>query len=225
MRRSCRKISNWKENLRNRLKSAGVSSIEVDRPGNKLRVTIPALRGLGIIIGRKGAEIEKLKQDMGSRRPSAKSSSTFRKCTSRNSMRSSCRNRSGCSSKSVWLSPPRDAEGRRLRRCAFGCKGNQGARVRPSGTARRSRAANGICRGSFRCTLCASDIDYGFSEAHTTYGVIGIKTWRFIVLVFLDLTNWLCCLSPESAPNAQRAPRPGGSWGSAASRRCGREDQ
>ncbi len=49
--------------LTERLKSAGVSSIEVDRPGNKLRVTIRTSRP-GIIIGRKGAEIEKLKQDM-----------------------------------------------------------------------------------------------------------------------------------------------------------------
>ena len=51
-----------REGLRDRLKSAGVSSIEVDRPGNKLRVTIRTSRP-GIIIGRKGAEIEKLKQD------------------------------------------------------------------------------------------------------------------------------------------------------------------
>ncbi len=49
--------------LRERLKSAGVSSIEVDRPGNKLRVTIRTSRP-GIIIGRKGAEIEKLKGDL-----------------------------------------------------------------------------------------------------------------------------------------------------------------
>ena len=52
-----------KEVLHERLKSASVSSIEVDRPGNKLRVTIRTSRP-GIIIGRKGAEIEKLKQDM-----------------------------------------------------------------------------------------------------------------------------------------------------------------
>src|SRR5512143_3032148 len=52
-----------KDSLRSRLKAAGISSIEVDRPGNKLRVTIRTSRP-GIIIGRKGAEIEKLKQDM-----------------------------------------------------------------------------------------------------------------------------------------------------------------
>src|SRR5581483_7955982 len=49
-----------KESLLARLKAAGVSSIEVDRPGNKLRITIRTSRP-GIIIGRKGAEIEKLK--------------------------------------------------------------------------------------------------------------------------------------------------------------------
>ena len=52
-----------KDSLRDRLKAAGVSSVEVDRPGNKLRVTIRTSRP-GIIIGRKGAEIEKLKQDL-----------------------------------------------------------------------------------------------------------------------------------------------------------------
>ena len=52
-----------KRALHGRLKSAGVSSIEVDRPGNKLRVTIRTSRP-GIIIGRKGAEIEKLKSDL-----------------------------------------------------------------------------------------------------------------------------------------------------------------
>src|SRR5690242_13269141 len=52
-----------KEGLISRLKSAGVSSIEVDRPGNKLRITIRTSRP-GIVIGRKGAEIEKLKQDL-----------------------------------------------------------------------------------------------------------------------------------------------------------------
>src|SRR5258708_31121327 len=49
--------------LKDRLKAAGVSSVEVDRPGNKLRVTIRTSRP-GIIIGRKGAEIDKLKQEL-----------------------------------------------------------------------------------------------------------------------------------------------------------------
>jgi small subunit ribosomal protein S3 len=52
-----------KDQLRKRLKAAGISSIEIDRPGNKLRVTIRTARP-GIIIGRRGTEIEKLKLDL-----------------------------------------------------------------------------------------------------------------------------------------------------------------
>ena len=55
-----------KDELRKRLKAAGVSSVEVDRPGNKLRITIRTSRP-GIIIGRKGAEIEKLKSELAKR--------------------------------------------------------------------------------------------------------------------------------------------------------------
>src|SRR5260370_9345441 len=55
-----------REGLREQLKSAGVSSIEVDRHGNKLRVTIRTSRP-GIIIGRKGAEIEKLKSSLATK--------------------------------------------------------------------------------------------------------------------------------------------------------------
>ncbi len=57
------KLSN---ELKDKLKSAGVSSIEIERPGNKLRVIIKTARP-GIIIGRKGAEIDKLKQDVQKR--------------------------------------------------------------------------------------------------------------------------------------------------------------
>src|SRR5580700_9063183 len=49
-----------------KLKSAGVSSIEIERPGNKLRIIVKTARP-GIIIGRKGAEIDKLKADLQKR--------------------------------------------------------------------------------------------------------------------------------------------------------------
>ena len=52
-----------KAELREKLKSAGVSSVEIERPGNKLRFIIRTARP-GIIIGRKGAEIDKLKAEM-----------------------------------------------------------------------------------------------------------------------------------------------------------------
>ena len=55
-----------KRELKDKLKSAGVSSIEIERTGNKLRIMIKTARP-GIIIGRKGAEIDKLKGEMQKR--------------------------------------------------------------------------------------------------------------------------------------------------------------
>jgi small subunit ribosomal protein S3 len=55
-----------KAELREKLKAAGVSAVEVERPGNKLRLIIRTARP-GIIIGRKGAEIDKLKADIQKR--------------------------------------------------------------------------------------------------------------------------------------------------------------
>src|ERR1700691_2989790 len=55
-----------KAELKDKLKSAGVSSVEIERPGNKLRIIIKTARP-GIIHGRKGAEIDKLKQDFQTR--------------------------------------------------------------------------------------------------------------------------------------------------------------
>ena len=115
-----------KETLRERLKSAGVSSIEVDRPGNKLRVTIRTSRP-GIIIGRKGAEIEKLKQDMAKKtkrevfidiqevhKPELDAQLVSR------IDRAAARKARGV--------PPRDAQGGGFG-AAFRLQGNQGARV------------------------------------------------------------------------------------------------
>src|SRR6184192_3037921 len=52
-----------KDELKDKLKSAGVSAVEIERPGNKLRIIIKTARP-GIIIGRKGAEIDKLKAEL-----------------------------------------------------------------------------------------------------------------------------------------------------------------
>ena len=55
-----------KKELKKKLGHAGVSAIEIERPGNKIRITIFTSRP-GIIIGRKGSEIDKLKSDLQKR--------------------------------------------------------------------------------------------------------------------------------------------------------------
>jgi len=63
-----------KAELREKLKAAGVSSVEIERPGNKLRFLIRTARP-GIVIGRKGAEIESSRPSSASA-PAATCSST-----------------------------------------------------------------------------------------------------------------------------------------------------
>src|SRR5271169_2145919 len=161
--------------LRERLKSAGVSSIEVDRPGNKLRVTIRTSRP-GIIIGRKGAEIEKLKQDMAHK--------TKREVFIDIQEVHKPELDAQLVSESIGLQLEKRVAFRRAMRKAvdsalrFGCKG---IKVRVSGRLNGAEIARTewYLQGQLPLHTLRADIDYGFSQAYTTYGVIGIKCWVY----------------------------------------------
>jgi small subunit ribosomal protein S3 len=164
-----------KEGLRNRLKSAGVSSIEVDRPGNKLRITIRTSRP-GIIIGRKGAEIEKLKQDLAKR--------TKRDVFIDIQEVQKPELDAQLVSESIALQLEKRVAFRRAMRKAvdsalrFGCKG---IKVRVSGRLNGAEIARSewYLQGQLPLHTLRADVDYGFAEASTTYGVIGVKAWVY----------------------------------------------
>ncbi|HWQ54237.1 MAG TPA: 30S ribosomal protein S3 [Bryobacteraceae bacterium] len=164
-----------KENLRHRLKSAGVSSVEVDRPGNKLRVTIRTSRP-GIIIGRKGAEIEKLKQELARR--------TKREVFIDIQEVHKPELDAQLVSESIALQLEKRVAFRRAMRKAvdsalrFGCKG---VKVRVSGRLNGAEIARSewYLQGQLPLHTLRADIDYGTAEAHTTYGVIGVKCWLY----------------------------------------------
>ena len=191
-----------KADLRERLKSAGLSSIEVDRPGNKLRITIRTSRP-GIIIGRKGAEIEKLKQDLAKRtkrevfidiqevhRPELDAQLV---------------------SESIGLQLEKRVAFRRAMRKAvdsalrFGCKG---IKVRVSGRLNGAEIARSewYLQGQLPLHTLRADIDYGFSEARTTYGVIGVKTWLYKGEI-LDAKTRRSGLSSEPEPRRMEPRR------------------
>jgi small subunit ribosomal protein S3 len=188
-----------KESLLARLKAAGVSSIEVDRPGNKLRITIRTSRP-GIIIGRKGAEIEKLKGDLAKKtkrevfidiqevhRPELDAQLV---------------------SESIALQLEKRVAFRRAMRKAvdsalrFGCKG---IKVRVSGRLNGAEIARSewYLQGQLPLHTLRADVDYGFSEAYTTYGVIGVKVWVYKGEV-LDGANRRNSLRNESEPRRRR---------------------
>ncbi|MCC6261947.1 MAG: 30S ribosomal protein S3 [Bryobacterales bacterium] len=164
-----------KENLRTRLKSAGVSSVEVDRPGNKLRITIRTSRP-GIIIGRKGAEIEKLKQDLARK--------TKRDIFIDIQEVHKPELDAQLVAESIALQLEKRVAFRRAMRKAvdsalrFGCKG---IKVRVSGRLNGAEIARSewYLQGQLPLHTLRADIDFGFAQAYTTYGVIGIKTWVY----------------------------------------------
>src|SRR5574338_1127939 len=164
-----------KDSLRERLKAAGVSSIEVDRPGNKLRVTIRTSRP-GIIIGRKGAEIEKLKLELARR--------TKREVFIDIQEVHKPELDAQLVSESIALQLEKRVAFRRAMRKAvdsaqrFGCKG---IKVRVGGRLNGAEIARTewYLQGRLPLHTLRADIDFGFAEARTTYGVIGVKTWIY----------------------------------------------
>ncbi|HEY5214270.1 MAG TPA: 30S ribosomal protein S3 [Acidobacteriaceae bacterium] len=151
-----------KAELREKLKAAGVSSVEVERPG--------------IIIGRKGAEIDKLKADIQKRT----SREVFIDILEVNKPELDAQ----LVSENIALQLEKRVSFRRAMRKSvdsalrFGCKG---IKVRVSGRLNGNEIARSewYLQGRLPLHTLRADIDYGFSEAHTTYGIIGVKTWVY----------------------------------------------
>ena len=161
--------------LRDRLKAAGISAIEVDRPGQKLRISIFTSRP-GIIIGRKGAEIEKLKADLAKR--------TKREVFIDIQEVHKPELDAQLVAESIALQLEKRIAFRRAMRKSvdsalrFGCKG---IKVRVSGRLNGAEIARSewYLQGQLPLHTLRADIDYGFAEAHTTYGIIGVKCWTY----------------------------------------------
>jgi small subunit ribosomal protein S3 len=165
-----------KKRLKDQLRSAGVASIEVERPGNKLKITIFTARP-GIIIGRKGAEIDKLRLEIQQR--------TGREVLPIN-IQEVHRPELNATlvAEAVCLQLEKRVAFRRAMRKAvdsalrFGCKG---IKIRCGGRLNGAEIARTewYLQGRLPLHTLRADIDYGTSEAMTTYGVIGVKCWIY----------------------------------------------
>jgi small subunit ribosomal protein S3 len=131
-----------KKFLKSRLYHAGISKIEIERAANKAKINIYTARP-GIVIGKKGAEIEKLKEEIT-------------KLTGRESYINIHEVRR----------PDLDAQGVKIQ-CAGRLGGSEIART------------EWYREGRVPLHTLRADISYGFAEARTTYGIIGVKAWIF----------------------------------------------
>ncbi len=164
-----------RKQLKDRLRQAGISAIEIERAANKLVVRIYTARP-GIIIGRKGAEIDKLKSEVQKR--------THREVHIDIQEVHRPELDAQLVAESIALQLEKRVAFRRAMRKAvdsalrFGCKG---IKVRVGGRLNGAEIARSewYLQGRLPLQTLRADIDYGLAEAHTTYGVIGVKCWIF----------------------------------------------
>jgi len=161
--------------LKKRLYHAGVSKIEIERAANKAKINIHTARP-GIVIGKKGAEIEKLKSELQRiteketfinihevRRPDVDAQLVAENVALQLERRVAFRR------------AMKEAVARAMRMGALGVRIQSSGRLGGSEIARREWYRE----GRVPLHTLRADVNYGTAEAKTTYGVIGVRVWIF----------------------------------------------
>ena len=185
-----------REYLKAKLKNAAVSRVLIERPAKNARITIYSARP-GVVIGKKGEDIEKLKKDLAAKLgvPVAVNIEEVRKPE--------------VDAQLIADSITQQLEKRIMFRRAMKRAmqnamrlGAQGIKIMSAGRLNGIEIARTEWYREGRVPLhtLRADIDYGFSEAKTTYGVIGVKVWVY------KGDN----LGRNDAPSLDSTPRPEG---------------
>ena len=164
-----------REFLQKKLSQAGISKIVIERPAKKARVTIHSARP-GIIIGKKGADIDKLRQEISRmtesevhlniveiRKPEIDAKLIAENIAQQLERRVAFRRAMKRSVQSA------------MRLGALGIRINCGGRLGGAEIAR----TEWYREGRVPLHTLRADIDYGEAEAMTAYGICGIKVWVF----------------------------------------------
>jgi len=164
-----------KKDLKKRFSHAGVSRVEVERAANKLKISVYTSRP-GIIIGRKGQEVDKLKQEIQKK--------TGKEVFINIQEILKPELDAQLVSESVALQLEKRIAFRRAMRKAVDAAlrfGARGIKVRVSGRLNGAEIARSewYLHGQLPLHTLRADIDYGFSEAKTAFGQIGVKTWIY----------------------------------------------
>ncbi len=164
-----------KEHVKKSFQTAAIARVDIERASERVRVIIHSARP-GIIIGRKGADIDRLREDLNKitnkeifidikeiKNPYAEAQLVSESIAFQLEKRIAFRR---AMKKALQQAMESGAGGIKLQ-----CAGRLGgAEIARTETYRR---------GSLPLQTFRADVDYGFSEAHTTYGCIGVKVWIY----------------------------------------------
>ena len=169
-----------RELLRKKLAQAGISRIQIERPAKSARITIHTARP-GVVIGKKGEDIEKLRKEVTAvmgvpahinvaevRKPEIDAQLVAESIAQQLERRI------------MFRRAMKRAVGNAMRLGALGIKVNVGGRLNGAEIAR----SEWYREGRVPLHTLRADIDYGFAQAKTQYGIIGIKVWIYKGEVF-----------------------------------------
>lgn len=164
-----------KKEIKTKLFHAGVSKIEIERAGQKIRVIIHTARP-GIIIGKKGSEVEKLRKDL--ELMSGKQAMVDIKEIRKPEVDAQL------VAENIALQLEKRVAFRRAMKKAVASAlrfGAQGIKITCSGRLAGAEIARTEWYREGRVPLHTfrADIHYGFAQAKTTYGIIGVKVWVY----------------------------------------------
>lgn len=164
-----------REYLRKKLANASVSRIQIERPANNARIIIHTARP-GIVIGKKGEDIDRLRRELGEmmgapvsinveeiRKPELDAYLVAESVAQQIERRI------------MFRRAMKRAVTNTMRLGALGIKLNVSGRLNGSEIAR----TEWYREGRVPLHTLRADVDYGLAEARTTYGIIGVKVWIF----------------------------------------------
>ena len=164
-----------REFLKKKLYHAGISKIEIERSADRVKVLVYTAKP-GVVIGKGGAEIEKLKGELAKystkkvlvdikevKRPDSDAQLVAENIAQQRENRISFRR------------AMKSCMGRAMKAGAKGIKTSCSGRLGGADMARTEFYSE----GNIPLQTLRADIDYGFAEANTTYGKIGVKTWVY----------------------------------------------
>jgi small subunit ribosomal protein S3 len=171
-----------REFLKKKLSQASVSRIQIDRPANNAHITVHTARP-GLVIGKKGEDIDALRAEVSNmmgipvhmsieeiRKPELDAQLVAESIAQQLERRV------------MFRRAMKRAVQNAMRLGAEGIKVNIGGRLNGAEIAR----SEWYREGRVPLHTLRADIDYGFAEAGTTYGIIGVKVWVFKGEVYSD---------------------------------------
>ena len=166
---------NIRKFLKNKLYSASVSDIEIERASDRVRIILHTARP-GVVIGKQGAEVEKLKKEVSKftdkkvfidikeiKRPDRDAQLVAESIATQLENRISFRR------------AMKSTMSRSMKAGVLGIKASCSGRIGGADMARTEFYSE----GTIPLQTLRADIQYGFAEANTTYGKVGVKVWIY----------------------------------------------